>query len=166
MEWSRTSTLDRPLTMATTDRTVSFLVVKNFLLLLTLLMLFGSLWVGYASWRTYRKLELSVANDPYRLQYQEIHIWRFITVVTLCLQDATGVFVGVIGAYKESYELTLSYTIITATVFVLNLVIPALRNTIVGPVFSAAVAVIAFLFTRCLRRTAYEIGDKKNRSKV
>lgn len=129
-------------------------------------MLFGSLYVGYASWNVFKRMEAGVKDDPYRLKYQEVHIWRFITIVTIGLQDATAIFVGALGAYQENYELMVTYALITAIVFVLNLVNTTLLKTIVSPVFSGAVFLIAFIFSRYLKRSNYEINDKKNRSRV
>ena len=147
------------------NRTVSFVVVKNFLLLVSFFLLAGSIYVSYASWKSLDLFELKVSQNYYGLQYQGVNIWRFITVVTIALQDFSALF-GIFGTYTESFEITLTYAIIMAVVFVLNLINPSLMPTIVGPVFAVCVSIIAFIFTRFLRNVEYEINDKRAMSKV
>ena len=147
------------------NRTVSFIVVKNFLLLLSFLMLAGSIYVSYASWKA---LNVKVfENDKLgnRLEDQQLNIWRFITVVTIALQDFTALM-GIMGIYKENYELTLTYAITTAIVFIMNLFNEYLKNTIAGPVFVIAVSFVASIFTVLLRSIKYEINDKRSMAKV
>ena len=147
------------------DRTVSFVVMKNFLLLLSFFLLAGSIYVSYASWKTLNKQQLSISGNFYGFEYQILAIWRFITVVSIGLQDFTALF-GIFGTYTESYEITLTYAIVMTIVFVMNLFNPSLLPTIVGPVFAVCVAIIAFVFSRFLKNIAYEINDKRTQNTV
>jgi uncharacterized membrane protein len=83
---------------------------KYFLYLLSALMIIGSFYVGIASSKIIgRAQHISSTENPYRLRNLQLSVWWFITVVTLALQDFSAL-VGIVGAYKESYELTLTYS--------------------------------------------------------
>jgi len=119
--------------------------------------------VGSASSRIIDYYHMKNANNPYSLKSMQLSIWWFISVVTLALQDFSAL-VGVVGAYKESYELTFTYSLITLGVLVLNLVNPSLLPTIIGPIFDALVMVFAFVFSRYLKKIQYNVASTKSKA--
>jgi hypothetical protein len=88
---------------------ISFSIAKYFLYLLSVLMIIGSFYVGITSSKLVGAAQYYQKENPYRLQSLKFSFWWFIAVVTLALQDFSAL-VGIAGAYKESYELTLTYS--------------------------------------------------------
>jgi len=126
-------------------------------------MIIGSFYVGIASSKVVGTAQYYQKENPYRLQSLKFSFWWFIAVVTLALQDFSAL-VGIVGAYKESYELTLSYSLLSLGVLILNLINPMLLVTIVGPIFVAIVMIVAFVFSRYLKNIQYNITSSKSKS--
>ncbi len=146
------------------ERSLTFKVVKIFLVLISVLNIIGSFYVGSASSKIIGfRQQFNDTHNPYRLKRMQLSIWWFITVCTLALQDFTAL-VGIFGAFKESYELTFTYSLISCGVLVLNLANPSLLPTIVGPVCVAIVLIVAFIFSRYLKKIQYNMTSAKSKS--
>jgi hypothetical protein len=73
-------------------------------------MIIGSFYVGIVSSKIIGGAQkMSSGKNPNRLRVLQLSFWWFITVMTLALQDFSAL-VGIVGAYKNSYELTLTYS--------------------------------------------------------
>ncbi|XP_054166958.1 uncharacterized protein LOC128964393 [Oppia nitens] len=149
--------MSRPLTYTTSYRSLQFNIIKWILISFAILNILSSIWVGIYVEMVVRRANHELPNDDGHYgtgDYgQASKIWKGFIIAVLVVIDLANL-VGIYGAYKENYRITLIYGVVVMAYAVFCAVSDYIRGSYSSWVVALSVALLAFLFTHKIRTEA------------
>ena len=135
-------------------RTFDFVLIKWVLISFAVLNILSTIWVGIyldkAVERAAKQLPDSMANFSDADHRTTAKVWKGFMIAFLVIIDIVNL-IGIFGAYKEHYKLTMIYGVVLMAFAIISAVSDYTRDSYTSWIVPFAVAILAFVFAHKIR---------------